>query len=387
MGSMSPGMSDMWYDPADVESSQSTREKDIALHNVARRGRPWALSIAPMMDRTDRHYRYYMRQITRHTLLYTEMITTAALLHGDRDKLLGFTAAEKPLALQLGGDAPAHLATCARLAEDWGYDEVNLNVGCPSDRVQHGHFGACLMARPAVVTRCVEAMRQATTLPVTVKHRIGIDDLERYEDMATFVQSVARAGCDRFIVHARTALLHGLSPRENRTIPPLRYADVYRLKADFPALRIEINGGITTLMQATAHLQHVDGAMIGRAAYDHPYMFAEADALFYGDAAAPRTRRQVLMAMLAYLECWAAQGLPPYRIVRHLLGLFAHQRAARLWKRCISERTWTPATAMAALQGIIRLVPDDVLDAVLPLAVPVSPALATPTAAGACEWL
>src|SRR5215468_2661242 len=183
-----------------------------------------------MMDRTDRHYRYFMRQITSHTLLYTEMITTAALLHGDHDRLLGFSAIEKPLALQLGGDDPVHLARCARLAEDWGYDEVNLNVGCPSDRVQNGHFGACLMAQPEVVARCVEAMRQATALPVTVKHRIGIDDLDR-------------------------------------------------LKGDFPALRIEINGGITTLIQATTYLQHVDGVMIGRAAYDHPYLFAEADAL------------------------------------------------------------------------------------------------------------
>jgi len=316
-----------------------------------------------MMDRTDRHYRYFMRQITRHTLLYTEMITTAALLHGDHNKLLGFSEAEKPLALQLGGDDPAHLATCVRLAEAWGYDEVNLNVGCPSDRVQHGHFGACLMAQPALVARCVEAMRQATTLPVTVKHRIGIDDLDRYEDMASFVHTVAQAGCDRFIVHARKAVLQGLSPRENRTVPPLRYDDVYRLKADFPALCIEINGGITTLVRATGHLQYVDGAMLGRAAYDHPYLFAEADALCCGDAAPPPTRRQVLEAMLAYLERWAAQGLPPYRIVRHLLNLFAYQRATRLWKRSLSARTWSPDTAVAALREAMGLVPAAILDA------------------------
>jgi tRNA-dihydrouridine synthase A len=316
-----------------------------------------------MMDRTDRHYRYFMRQITRHTLLYTEMITTAALLHGDRNKLLGFSEAEKPLALQLGGDDPAHLARCARLAEDWGYDEVNLNVGCPSDRVQHGHFGACLMAQPTLVAHCVAAMRQATTLPVTVKHRIGIDDLDRYEDMAHFVHTVAQAGCDRFIVHARKAVLQGLSPRANRTVPPLRYDDVYRLKADFPMLCIEINGGITTLLQATAHLQYVDGAMLGRAAYDHPYLFAEADALCFGDTVSPRTRRQVLEVMFSYLERWAAQGLPPYRIVRHLLSLFAYQRTARLWKRALSERTWTPETAVAALREVMNLVPDEVLDA------------------------
>jgi tRNA-dihydrouridine synthase A len=337
--------------------------KDTVLCNAEHRGQAWPISIAPMMDRTDRHYRYFMRQMTRHTLLYTEMITTAALLHGDRDKLLGFSEVEKPLALQLGGDDPAYLATCARLAEDWGYDEVNLNVGCPSDRVQHGHFGACLMAQPALVARCVAAMRQATTLPVTVKHRIGIDDLDRYDDMANFVHIVAQAGCDRFIVHARKAILHGLSPRENRTVPPLCYDHVYRLKADFPALRIEINGGITTLLQATTHLQYVDGAMLGRAAYDHPYLFAEADALYFNAPTPPRTRRQVLEAMLSYLERWLVQGLPPYRIVRHLLSLFAYQRAARLWKRSLSERTWVPETAMAALREAMRLVPEEVLDA------------------------
>lgn len=330
---------------------------------AAQRGQTWPLSIAPMMDRTDRHYRYYMRQITRHTLLYTEMITTAALLHGNHAKLLGFSTIEKPLALQLGGDNPAHLAACARLAEDWGYDEVNLNVGCPSDRVQNGHFGACLMAQPAVVARGVEAMRQATVLPVTVKHRIGIDDLDRYEDMANFVRIVADAGCDRFIIHARKAVLHGLSPHENRTVPPLRYADVYRLKAEFPALRIEINGGITSLAQAAAHLQHVDGAMLGRAAYDRPYLFATADARFFGDPTPPRTRRQVLAAMVGYLDAWIAQGLAPYRIIRHLLTLFAHQRAARLWRRCLSERAWRPETAVSALHEAIRLLPEEVLDA------------------------
>ena len=338
-------------------------QKDSAVLNTARRGQIWSLSIAPMMDRTDRHYRYFMRQITRHTLLYTEMITTAALLNGDRNKLMGFSEVEKPLALQLGGDDPAHLAMCARLAEDWGYDEVNLNVGCPSDRVQHGHFGACLMAQPTLVAHCVEAMRQATTLPVTVKHRIGIDDLDRYEDMAHFVHTVAQAGCDRFIVHARKAVLQGLSPRENRTVPPLRYDDVYRLKADFPTLRIEINGGITALLQATAHLQYVDGVMLGRAAYDHPYLFAEADALCFGDPTPSHTRRQVLEAMLSYLEPWAAQGLLPYRIVRHLLNLFAYQRSARLWKRSLSECTWTSEIAVAALREAMGLVLDEVLDA------------------------
>lgn len=327
------------------------------------RGQTWPLSIAPMMDRTDRHYRYYMRQITRHTLLYTEMITTAALLHGDRGRLLDFSPEERPLALQLGGDDPTHLAICARMAEDWGYDEVNLNVGCPSDRVQQGHFGACLMARPDLVAESVAVMRQATTLPVTVKHRIGIDDRDRYEDMAQFVATVAEAGCDRFIVHARKAVLQGLSPRENRTVPPLRYADVYRLKAEFPTLRIEINGGITTLPQAVEHLQAVDGAMLGRAAYDQPYLFAEADRVGFADPALPRTRRQVLEAMLAYLEPLVAQGMPPARVLRHLLTLFTHQRVARAWKRCLSERRWAPETAVPTLRAVMGQMPAEVLDA------------------------
>lgn len=327
------------------------------------RGPRRPLSVAPMMDRTDRHYRYLMRQLTRHTCLYTEMITTPALLHGDRHRLLDFSPLEKPLVLQLGGDHPAHLAECARMAEAWGYDEVNINVGCPSDRVQEGHFGACLMAQPDLVARCVEAMRAATTLPVTVKHRIGIDQADRYEDMAHFVRLVAQAGCDRFIVHARIALLQGLSPRDNRTIPPLRYADVYRLKADFPALGIEINGGITTLPQAAEHLQHTDGVMIGRAAYDHPYFLAEADALLFHDPTPPPTRRQVLEAMLVYLETQVAQGVPPYRLVRHLFNLFAYQPAARLWKRCLSAHRWAPDTACATLETIMQGMPEQVLNA------------------------
>lgn len=316
-----------------------------------------------MMDRTDRHYRYFMRQITQHTLLYTEMITTAALLHGNCEKLLDFSAVEKPLALQLGGDDPAHLAICARMAEDWGYDEVNINVGCPSDRVQQGHFGACLMAQPALVARCVEAMRQATTLPVTVKHRIGIDGLEQYDDMARFAETVAAAGCDRFVVHARIAVLRGLSPRDNRTVPPLRYADVYRLKTDYPHWRIEINGGISTWEHIEAHLQQVDGVMIGRMAYDHPYLFATADQQCFGADTLPCTRRQILATMLAYLDTWLGRGLPPYRIVRHWLGLFAYQRAARLWKRSLSEQTLQPATTMALLQRAIEQIPEEVLDA------------------------
>ncbi len=328
-----------------------------------RRGGVWLLSIAPMMDRTDRHYRYFMRQITRRTLLYTEMVTTGAILHGDRDKLLAFDPLEKPLALQLGGDDPDQLTACARFAEAWGYDEVNLNVGCPSDRVQNGRFGACMMARPDHVADCVAAMRAATALPVTVKHRIGIDHLERYEDLAHFVDTVAGASCDRFAVHARIAILNGLSPKENRTVPPLRYDDVYRLKADFPGLIIEINGGITTFDQAARHLCEVDGVMIGRAAYDNPYLFATADALFDAAISHAPSRREILDGMLPYLEQGDAHGLPASRTLRHLLGLFAHQPVAKAWKRYISRHIRPAAQAATVIRTAMEQIPDVILDA------------------------
>ena len=334
-----------------------------------RRGVVWPLSIAPMMDRTDRHYRYFMRQITTRTLLYTEMITTGAIVHGHRAALLDFSAAERPLALQLGGDDPAQLAECARMAEDWGYSEVNLNVGCPSDRVQNGHFGACLMAQPARVARGVEAMRRTTSLPVTVKHRIGIDGLERYEDLEHFVRVVAQAGCDRFVVHARVAVLHGLSPRENRTVPPLRYADVYHLKETRPECAIEINGGITTLEQVGEHLRHVDGVMIGRAAYDHPFLFALADQQCFADQNPAPTRRQVIEAMLPYVEDWTRRGLGAGRLVRHMFGLFAHQRVAKAWKRYLSEQIQQCVNTAAILSHALCVIPDDILD-VAPVSLP-----------------
>lgn len=316
-----------------------------------------------MMDRTDRHYRYFMRHITRHTLLYTEMITTGAILHGDRDKLLAFDPLEKPLALQLGGDDPDQLASCARLAKAWGYDEVNLNVGCPSDRVQNGRFGACLMARPDHVATCVAAMRTATLLPVTVKHRIGIDHLDHYEDLAHFVDTVAGAHCDRFAVHARIALLNGLSPKENRTIPPLRSADVYRLKSDFPMLTIEINGGITTLEQTRRHLNEVDGVMIGRAAYDNPYLFATADALFGAQRSPAPTRREILQGILLYLDQCDRQGLPASRTLRHLIGLFAHQPVAKAWKRYLSRHIRPAVQTAAVIRETMAQIPNAILDA------------------------
>ncbi len=327
-----------------------------------RRGPAWPLSIAPMMDRTDRHYRFFMRRITRRTLLYTEMVTTGALLRGDRERFLGFDPQEKPLALQLGGDDPEALAECARIAEEAGYDEVNLNVGCPSDRVQKGRFGACLMAEPGRVADAVAAMRAAVRLPVTVKQRIGVDDLDRYEDMRAFVETVARAGCDRFSVHARKAWLSGLSPKENREVPPLRYEDVYRLKRELPGLAVEINGGVTTLEEAERHLERVDGVMIGRAAYDRPYLFADADRRFYGSDAAPPTRRRVAEAMVPYLERWHARGLPVARVTRHLLQLFAGQPGARAWRRFLSENAPKPGARPEILRFALERLPAAALD-------------------------
>lgn len=295
------------------------------------------LSIAPMMDRTDRHFRYFMRQITRRTLLYTEMIVTAAIIHGDREKLLGFSPEEKPLSLQLGGDNPIELAECAKIAQDMGYDRVNLNVGCPSSRVREGNFGACLMAQPEIVAKAVEAMQKAVDIPVTVKHRIGIDDRDRYEDMAEFVRIVSEAGCRHFTVHARKAWLKGLSPKENRSIPPLRYADVHRLKREFSHLFIEINGGITELERVKEQLQFVNGVMIGRAAWDNPYLFATVDRDIYGENVIAPSRGEVVKAMLPYIDWWLERGGKLNAVSRHMLELFAGQPGTKAWKRYLSE--------------------------------------------------
>ncbi|GFE71524.1 tRNA dihydrouridine(20/20a) synthase DusA [Chroococcus sp. FPU101] len=315
------------------------------------------LSVAPMMERTDRHFRYLMRQITRRTLLYTEMITTAAIIHGDRTKLLGFSPEEKPLSLQLGGDNPLELGECARIAEGLGYDEINLNVGCPSSRVQDGHFGACLMAQPETVARCIEAMQKAVMIPVTVKHRIGIDERDRYEDMLNFVKIVSDAGCCRFTVHARKAWLKGLSPKENRTIPPLRYDDVYRLKTEFPDLLIEINGGITTLEQVQQHLQKVDAVMIGREAYDNPYLFATVDQDIYGENTQPPTRHEVIENMLPYLEFWLGKGLKLNSISRHLLQVFVRQNGTKAWKRHISENAYLEDAGVKVIIQALEKIP------------------------------
>lgn len=314
------------------------------------------LSVAPMMDRTDRHFRAFLRCITRRTLLYTEMITTGAVIHGDRERLLGYSDVEHPLSLQLGGDDAVELAECARIAWDRGYDEVNLNVGCPSDRVQKGSFGACLMARPEVVAEGVAAMRAAVPLPVTVKHRIGIDDLDRYEDMARFVEVVAAAGCRRFSVHARKAWLQGLSPKQNRDVPPLRYAEVYRLKREFPHLDVEINGGILELEAAQSHLEHVDAVMIGRAAYDDPYLFATADRDFFDPGAAVPTRREVVEAFLPYAEAQVASGVPVKHLTRHVLGLVASRPGAKAWRRHLSQNAHLEgATPQVLLDALAEL--------------------------------
>lgn len=300
------------------------------------------LSIAPMMNRTDRHYRYFMRQITRRTLLYTEMVTSQAIEYGNLEKLLGFTSDENPLVLQVGGDDPKRLAHCARVAAEFGYSEINLNVGCPSDRVQNGNFGACLMAQPERVADGVAAMMAASPLPVSVKHRIGIDDLDQYEDMAHFVQVVSATGCRRFSVHARKAWLQGLSPKDNRTVPPLRYSDVHRLKQDFPQLEIEINGGFKTLAQVKAQLTSVDAVMIGRAAYDNPYLFARADVDIFGETVPVRSRHAVVQDMLPYIDDWTHQGLKLNGITRHMMHLFHGQPGSRIWKRYITERACKP---------------------------------------------
>ncbi len=315
-----------------------------------------------MMDRTDRHFRYFLRGITRRTLLYTEMVTTGAVLYGDRERVLGFSEEEKPVAVQFGGDDPQEMAACACIAEDMGYDEVNINVGCPSERVQKGRFGARLMAEPQVVAECVAAMRAAVAIPVTVKHRIGIDHIDHYEDMARFVEIVAASGCDRFSVHARKAWLQGLSPKENRTVPPLRHEEVYRLKEEFPHLQIETNGGILELAAIREHLRHVDAVMLGRAAYDNPYLFATVDQAVFQEIAPPPTRRQIVERMVPYAEAQGRRGVALKHITRHLLGLFVGCRGTRAFKRRLAENAHLPDASPRLLLEALQGVPEAVLD-------------------------
>ena len=320
------------------------------------------LSVAPMMDRTDRHCRYFLRQISKRTLLYTEMVTSMAILHGDKEKLLGFDRAEHPISLQVGGDNPQDLAQCAQIAEDFGYDEINLNVGCPSSRVQNGNFGACLMLQPERVAECIAAMGNATKIPVTVKHRIGVDEVDSYEDLVKFVSIVAESGCERFSVHARKAWLQGLSPKENREVPPLRYDLVHQLKQDFPHLSIEINGGFTTLEQAKTQLQSVDAVMIGRAIYDNPYLLAFADSEIYGENALPPSRHQIVAAMLPYIDEWMSKGWRLNSITRHMLQLFHGQPGSRIWRRVITEQSVLPGAGFEVITQALEGIGDNKFD-------------------------
>ncbi|HEY9041327.1 MAG TPA: tRNA dihydrouridine(20/20a) synthase DusA [Rheinheimera sp.] len=318
-------------------------------------------SIAPMLDWTDKHCRYFHRLLTQHAVLYTEMVTTGAILHGTGD-YLDFNQEEHPVVLQLGGSDPVQMAQCAKLAEQRGYDAVNINVGCPSDRVQNGMFGACLMAQPALVADCIKAMQDAVSIPVTVKTRIGIDDSDDYQFLQDFVQAVADAGCKQLIVHARKAWLKGLSPKENREVPPLNYQRVHQLKQEFPHLDISLNGGVKTLQQAKEQLNYLDGVMVGREAYSNPMLLSEVDQLIYAQTESPRTGQQVVLDMLPYIELQMTRGARLWHIVRHMLGLFQGMPGARQWRRLLSEQGHLPDAkpelllqAMAKIQLVDKL--------------------------------
>lgn len=291
------------------------------------------ISVAPMMDWTTKDYRFFARLFNPNVVLYTEMVTTGAIIYGGANRHLDFNQQEQPIVLQLGGSNPQELATCTKMAEDWGYNEVNLNVGCPSDRVQNNKIGACLMAEPNLVAECIHSMQKAVSIPVTVKHRIGIDDMHSYEEMLHFVDTVAATGCTHFIVHARIAILQGLSPKENREVPPLRYDDVYRLKQERPHLTIEINGGIKTFEETQQHLQYVDGVMIGREAYHNPYLLAEMGQLWNLETP---DRFEIMQQMMPYIHQRVAEGAPLSIITRHILGLFQNLPGARKWRQALS---------------------------------------------------
>jgi len=316
--------------------------------------------VAPMMEWTDRHCRYFLRLLSRRALLYTEMVTSAAIVHGDRARLLDFDAAEHPVALQLGGSDPRELAESARIGAQWGYDEINLNVGCPSDRVQSGRFGACLMAEPQLVAECVAAMRAAVRVPVTVKCRIGIDNRDSWEELREFVRLVSEAGSRTVIVHARKAWLSGLSPKENREIPPLVYPAVHRIKREFPALTVVINGGIDTLEGCREQLRHVDGVMLGRAAYHNPWLLARVDAELFGDAHPVPSRHEVLEAFLPYVERELGAGRRLCQISRHVLGLFQGCPGGRRFRRHIAEQGYRDGAGTEVLRQAAACVPRDV---------------------------
>ena len=315
------------------------------------------LSIAPMLDWTDRHCRYFHRLISERTQLYTEMVTTGAIIHGKGD-YLAYNEEEHPLVLQLGGSNPADLAQCAKLAAERGYDEINLNVGCPSDRVQNGRFGACLMGEAELVAQCVSAMREVVDIPVSVKTRIGIDEQDSYEFLTDFIRIVSeKGGCEDFTIHARKAWLSGLSPKENREIPPLDYPRVYQLKKDFPHLTMGINGGVKSMEEIEAHLQHMDGVMVGREAYQNPYLLAEVDQRLYGSAQPIKKRREIVEAMFPYIERELAKGTYLNHISRHMLGLFQNMPGARQWRRHISENAHKPGSGIEVLEQAMAKIP------------------------------
>ncbi|MFM2478106.1 tRNA dihydrouridine(20/20a) synthase DusA [Celerinatantimonas sp. MCCC 1A17872] len=335
-------------------SAQPVAEKsNLTVSDVYRSSR---FSIAPMLDWTDRHCRYFHRLLTKQAQLYTEMVTTGAILHGKGDYLL-FNEQEQPVVLQLGGSNPSELASCAQIAQQRGYQELNLNVGCPSDRVQNGRFGACLMAEPQLVADCVKAMQDSASIPVTVKTRIGIDNQDSYAFLIDFIQTVADTSqCQDFIVHARKAWLQGLSPKENREIPELDYERVYQLKRDFPQLNISINGGITTLSQTQAQLEYVDGVMMGRAAYQNPYLLADVDRQIFADhSKAPVSREHVVEQMIPYIEAHLAQGGRVQHITRHMLGLYQGVPGARRWRRHLSENAHRPDAGVNVLVDAMKL--------------------------------
>jgi len=300
---------------------------------------PCTVSVAPMMDWTDKHCRYFFRLFSSFTQLYTEMITSNAILRGDKNRLLDYNSREHPLVLQLGGADPKEMAQCARIAKQWGYDEVNINVGCPSDRVLSGSFGACLMKEPDLVASCVESMIDASDIPVSVKSRIGIDDMETYDQLRDFVARIHEKGCQHFIIHARKAWLQGLSPKENRTIPPLNYPWVYQLKKDFSQLKITLNGGVTACNEVVEHLDHVDGVMLGRAIYHQPYLLADIDSRVFGKKTISRTREQVLVDYMDYIKKQLKQGVPIRAMTRHILGLYHGQNNANFFRRLLSGKT------------------------------------------------
>ncbi|MEH6444534.1 MAG: tRNA dihydrouridine(20/20a) synthase DusA [Oceanospirillaceae bacterium] len=324
---------------------ETTRKPRTAVDSIDR-----TISVAPMMDWTDRHCRHFHRSISRNTLLYTEMVTTGALIYGDKHRHLNYNQSEHPLALQLGGSNPQELALCAKMAEDYGYDEVNLNVGCPSDRVQNNMIGACLMGHPQLVAQCINEMQNAVNIPVTIKHRLGIDDLDSDELLQDFVNTVQQAGCRTFIVHARKAILAGLSPKQNRDVPPLQYERVYKLKQLFGHLEIIINGGVKSIKEAQLHLENVDGVMIGREAYHNPFtVLSEVDALFYNDVNRVNTREQVLENMLPYISQQLSAGVPLSYITRHMLGLFHGMKGGKQFRRVISEQAYKKDASIQVL--------------------------------------